>query len=103
MKALSSIIFIYFQFNLLNGENTFVLSLQNNLGVSNTSNTLKYTKSVSSVYVKLVGWNENAKVEIIPCNGLQFDAGYTYKYDFYLEFYYIIYFNDCLYILYNLN
>ena len=79
-----------YQFNLLNGENTFKLSLQNNLGVSNTSNTLKYTKSVSSVsnvYVKLVGRNENAKVKIILCNGLQFDAGYTYKYDFYLEFY----------------
>ena len=76
-----------YQFNLLNGENTFVLSLQNNLGVSNTSNTLKYTKSVSSVYVKLVGRNENAKVKMILCNGLQFDAGDTYKYDFYLEFY----------------
>lgn len=76
-----------YQFNLLNGENTFKLSLQNNLGVSNTSNILKYTKSVSSVYVKLVGRNENAKVKIILCNGLQFDAGYTYTYDFYLEFY----------------
>jgi len=76
-----------YQFNLLNGENTFILSLQNNLGVSNTSNTLKYTKSVSNVYVKLVERNINTINETITCNGLQFDVGYTISKDFYLEFY----------------
>ena len=76
-----------YQFNLLNGENTFILSLQNNLGVSNTSNTLKYTKSVSNVYVKLVERNENTINETIICNGNQFKAGYTISKDFYLEFY----------------
>ena len=76
-----------YQFNLLNGENTFKLSLQNNLGVSNTSNTLKYTKSVSNVYVKLVKRNENRINETITCNDQQFRAGYTISADFYLEFY----------------
>ena len=76
-----------YQFNLLNGENTFKLSLQNNLGVSNTSNILKYTKSVSNVYVKLVERNENRIDNIIMCNGNQFTAGYSYSADFYLEFY----------------
>ena len=76
-----------YQFNLLNGENTFELSLQNNLGVSNTSNTLKYTKSVSNVYVKLVERNENRIDNIIMCNGNQFKAGYSTSKDFYLEFY----------------
>ena len=76
-----------YQFNLLNGENTFILSLQNNLGVSNTSNILKYTKSVSNVYVKLVERNENTINETIICNGNQFKAGYTISKDFYLEFY----------------
>ena len=56
-----------YQFNLLNGENTFILNLQNNLGVSNTSNTLKYTKSVSNVYVKLVERNKNTINETITC------------------------------------
>ena len=72
---------------MLNGENTFKLSLQNNLGVSNTSNTLKYTKSVSNVYVKLVERNENRIDNIIMCNGNQFTAGYSTSKDFYLEFY----------------
>ena len=76
-----------YQFNLLNGENTFKLSLQNNLGISNTSNTLKYTKSVSNVYVKLVKRNENTIDEIIKCNGNQHKAGYSISADFYLEFY----------------
>ena len=76
-----------YQFNLLNGENTFILSLKNNLGVSNTSNTLKYTKSVSNVYVKLVERNENRIDNIIMCNGNQFTAGYSTSKDFYLEFY----------------
>ena len=76
-----------YQFNLLNGENTFKLSLQNNLGVSNTSNTLKYTKSVSNVYVKLVGRNENITNEAMTCNGLPYIVGYTISKDFYLEFY----------------
>ena len=76
-----------YQFNLLNGENTFKLSLQNNLGVSNTSNTLKYTKSVSSVYVKLVKRHEIKRNETRICNSLQADAGYSISADFYLEFY----------------
>ena len=76
-----------YQFNLLNGENTFKLSLQNNLGVSNTSNTLKYTKSVSSVYVKLVKRNEKRINETIICNGQQYIAGRSTSADFYLEFY----------------
>ena len=76
-----------YQFNLLNGENTFKLSLQNNLGVSNTSNTLKYTKSVSNVYVKLVERNENTIDETITCYGDQYKAGYRTSKDFYLEFY----------------
>ncbi len=76
-----------YQFNLLNGENTFKLSLQNNLGVSNTSNTLKYTKSVSSVYVKLVKRNEKRINETKICNGQQYIAGRSTSADFYLEFY----------------
>ena len=76
-----------YQFNLLNGENTFILSLKNNLGVSNTSNTLKYTKSVSNVYVKLVKRNENRINETRICNDQQFRAGYSTSADFYLEFY----------------
>ena len=76
-----------YQFNLLNGENTFKLSLQNNLGVSNTSNTLKYTKSVSNVYVKLVKRNENTSNEIITCNERPYKAGAYTSADFYLEFY----------------
>ena len=76
-----------YQFNLLNGENTFKLSLQNNLGVSNTSNILKYTKSVSNVYVKLVERNENTINETTTCNGKQFIAGHSTSKDFYLEFY----------------
>ena len=42
---------------------------------------------MSNVYVKLVERNENIITETILCNRWQFDAGYTYKYDFYLEFY----------------
>ena len=76
-----------YQFNLLNGENTFKLSLKNNLGVSNTSNTLKYTKSVSNVYVKLVKRNEKTIDKTITCNGYQSKAGYSVSADFYLEFY----------------
>ena len=76
-----------YQFNLLNGENTFILSLQNNLGVSNTSNTLKYTKSVSNVYVKLVKRNKERINEVITCNELPSIVGYTISSDFYLEFY----------------
>ena len=76
-----------YQFNLLNGENTFRLSLQNNLGVSNTSKKLKYTKSVSSVYVKLVERNKNISNETITCNEMPFIAGYSTSAGFYLEFY----------------
>ena len=76
-----------YQFNLLNGENTFRLSLQNNLGVSNTSKKLKYTKSVSSVYVKLVERNKNISNETITCNEMPFIAGVDTSADFYLEFY----------------
>ena len=76
-----------YQFNLLNGENTFVLSLQNNLGVSNTSNTLKYTKSVSNVYVKLVERNLNNINLPLKCNGETFSGGLMRKADYYAEFY----------------
>ena len=76
-----------YQFNLLNGENTFILSLQNNLGVSNLSNVLKYTKSVSNVYVKLVERNKNTSNKTITCNEMPFIAGIDTSADFYLEFY----------------